>query len=618
MAKLRAVPALHAASKHVGPEITVALSKIDAIDPCNCRRADPRDIKGLAADIAENGQIYPLIVRDGPRGYLVLEGSRRFQAMHVLTPTPADAHRFDVRVCVFTGTDAEARALSLSGNFEREDLHPLDEAEAFAALGLTPREIAVAHGLSTRRVNELLALAALSPRVKALWRAGEIGLPAAQAFAAEPRIAVQDALLDAPDWLSLRTAPAEIRARLTRGAVPASDPRAIFVGAEDFVEQGGEVIADLFGAAPMFSDETLLDALVAAKIAYRADEIRVAESWGFVLTPDEFRSSGQVEQDFLDSEISATQRLGDALEAPGLPAHEAATLQAEIDLIERVAALRAIAKAERHRYGVHLWLDLDGRLVVERGLNRSPDRLPPTGSDRVDGPSSVGGGTPAEEAASPHANPSPVTREKVREAGMRFRPAPDAPLAPAARRLAETAASRALAAPVAITGTVHAMALMVACMATAGRHRGPVRIEREQGPWSAKSPLALGFAKLSFPKSLARARSLAGEDLCDVFAELVAASIDLRGADRDDAEAIIADLTAIDPLLPGRIAAELDYRAFFREASRATALLVIRETGGDAEELRYSGRADDELREQAELMARARSWVPEFLRGEGK
>jgi ParB family chromosome partitioning protein len=72
-----------------------------------------------------------------------------------------------------------------------------------------------------------------------------------------------------------------IRRLLTETHVAATDRRAIFVGAEAYIEAGGTILRDLFteDRGGYFEDVALLDLLVTGKLGHAADALREAEGW---------------------------------------------------------------------------------------------------------------------------------------------------------------------------------------------------------------------------------------------------------------------------------------------------------------------------------------------------
>jgi ParB family chromosome partitioning protein len=116
----------------------------------------------LAVSILERGLLQPIVVRRRAEGgYQLLAGERRFRAAQLagLDRLPA---------VVREGGDA--LEIALIENLQREDLGPLEEAEALAALverhGYSHREIADLLGKSRPYVSNTLALTRLPEPVK--------------------------------------------------------------------------------------------------------------------------------------------------------------------------------------------------------------------------------------------------------------------------------------------------------------------------------------------------------------------------------------------------------------------------------------------------------------------
>ena len=116
----------------------------------------------LAASIQARGLLQPIVVRRMPDGYRLLAGERRFRAAHLagLDRVPALIREGD--------DDLE---IALIENLQREDLSPLEEAEALAVLierhGYSHREVADLLGKSRPYVSNTLALNKLPDTVKA-------------------------------------------------------------------------------------------------------------------------------------------------------------------------------------------------------------------------------------------------------------------------------------------------------------------------------------------------------------------------------------------------------------------------------------------------------------------
>jgi ParB family chromosome partitioning protein len=106
-------------------QTTIALERID-VDPVNPRQ-DVGDITELAASIREQGVLQPVVVRPKGDRYLLVIGRRRFAA--------AKRNRLEsIPAVVREMTDQEAAIASLVENLQREDLAPLEEADAYRKL----------------------------------------------------------------------------------------------------------------------------------------------------------------------------------------------------------------------------------------------------------------------------------------------------------------------------------------------------------------------------------------------------------------------------------------------------------------------------------------------------
>jgi ParB family transcriptional regulator, chromosome partitioning protein len=140
----------------------VALASVEP-NPEQPRRYFAEDkLTELAASILERGLLQPIVVRRRTEGgYQILAGERRFRAAQLagLDRLPA---------VVRDGGDA--LEIALIENLQREDLAPLEEAEALAALvdrhGYSHREIADLLGKSRPYVSNTLALTRLPEPVK--------------------------------------------------------------------------------------------------------------------------------------------------------------------------------------------------------------------------------------------------------------------------------------------------------------------------------------------------------------------------------------------------------------------------------------------------------------------
>jgi ParB family chromosome partitioning protein len=130
------------------------------------RDINPEKLQELADSIKAQGVIQPVVVRQlESEKYEIVAGERRWRAAQL-----AGLH--DVPVVIKEIDDRTAMAVALIENIQREDLNPLEEAEALARLldefEMTHQQIADAVGKSRTTVTNLLRLLDLHPEVKKL------------------------------------------------------------------------------------------------------------------------------------------------------------------------------------------------------------------------------------------------------------------------------------------------------------------------------------------------------------------------------------------------------------------------------------------------------------------
>jgi ParB family chromosome partitioning protein len=135
-------------------------------------RFDPEALAGLAASIAASGVVQPLLVRplaDG--GYELIAGERRWRAAREagLEKVPAIARDSE---------QAERLQVALIENMVREDLNPVEEARACAALveelGLSKKDLGERIGRSREAVTNQIRLLDLPDEALELLESGEL------------------------------------------------------------------------------------------------------------------------------------------------------------------------------------------------------------------------------------------------------------------------------------------------------------------------------------------------------------------------------------------------------------------------------------------------------------
>lgn len=185
---------------------------------------DEEALNELAASISAQGLMQPVVVRTRPQGgYELIAGERRWRAAKI-------AGLAHIPAVIREVTDEQASAMALIENIQREDLNPLEEAQALDRLkeefGLTQQQVADAVGKSRVAVTNLLRLLNLSPPVRDMLLAGEIEMGHARALL--PLTALDQerlARVVASKDLSVRATEALVRDRHKPGRTPAQSPQ---------------------------------------------------------------------------------------------------------------------------------------------------------------------------------------------------------------------------------------------------------------------------------------------------------------------------------------------------------------------------------------------------------
>lgn len=191
------------------------------VNPRQPRKAmDPAALEELASSVRAAGVIQPVLVRPMPGGgWQLIAGERRWRAARIagLDRIPAIVREV---------TDAESLELALVENLLREDLNPMEEAEAYQQIlrefSWTQEQLAQRLGRDRSTIANALRLLRLPPEVQGDLRAGRLTMGHARALLALTSPAEQLKLRDrilAEVW-SVRATEADVQ---TRRLVP---PRA--------------------------------------------------------------------------------------------------------------------------------------------------------------------------------------------------------------------------------------------------------------------------------------------------------------------------------------------------------------------------------------------------------
>ncbi len=191
----RGLDALLPAETSSGDALLVSVEKIrrNPRQPRTTIEAD--ELEELAASIREHGVIQPLIVSRGPASeeYTLIAGERRLEAAKL-----AGLER--VPVLLRDASDQQRLELALIENLQREDLSPLETAEAYRHLhedfGLSHEDVSKRVGKSRVSVTNTLRLLKLPERVRQALAGGQISEGHARAILALPTVQAQLAAVD--------------------------------------------------------------------------------------------------------------------------------------------------------------------------------------------------------------------------------------------------------------------------------------------------------------------------------------------------------------------------------------------------------------------------------------
>ncbi len=152
-----------------------------AIEDVHPSKANPRKhfdetaLGELVESIRAQGLIQPLVVRTRPTaeggGFTLIAGERRWRAAQ-------KAGIKEVPVVVKEATAQQAFELALVENLQRDDLNPIEEAEAYRRLtdehGYTPEQVATRVGKDRSTVANTLRLLKLPDKVRTLVADGAL------------------------------------------------------------------------------------------------------------------------------------------------------------------------------------------------------------------------------------------------------------------------------------------------------------------------------------------------------------------------------------------------------------------------------------------------------------
>lgn len=141
---------------------------------------DAEKLQDLANSIREKGVIQPIVVRRNQQGrYELIAGERRWRAANLLKLNKIPAIIKDV-------DDEESMQLSLIENIQREDLNPVEQAQAYKKLidkfGFTQERIAQTMGKARVTITNILRILKLPDEIREALKNNQLSFGHARAL----------------------------------------------------------------------------------------------------------------------------------------------------------------------------------------------------------------------------------------------------------------------------------------------------------------------------------------------------------------------------------------------------------------------------------------------------
>lgn len=376
--------------------ISVTVDQLKLDEKANVRKTGRGADAAFVASIKSMGILTPLTVRPNGAGFMVTNGGKRLAAIQRLveqneTIKGTPAAKYSVPIYVIEEGDREARNTSLAANIIVAPMHPVDQYEAFTQLVTekkSAKEIALTYGKTERQVEQILALGALSPRIRDAWRKNEIDAEEAQAFTLAPDQKSQEQAFERYQKDAWGNA-GSIRHSFKANANDAGK-LIEFVGIEAYEKRGGKVRRDLFGIDHTVSDPKLAKQMARELLQKECDRL-VAEGWAWAFLGEDVKNNwdfGRIEAKAAKPTAEGTKRLEEIVAVIGkdsdedeLTAEERA-LAAEHAAIESKVTARGFTPEQKVKAGCFVGVSRAGALEITYGRVKPAQRAAVAAAER--------------------------------------------------------------------------------------------------------------------------------------------------------------------------------------------------------------------------------------------
>ena len=167
-----------------GRKVSLRLDEI-RMNPYQPRHVfDETKLQELADSIKEHGVFTPVLVRKATSGYELIAGERRVKASKL-------AGKEEIPAIIVDFNDEQMMEISLLENIQREDLNPIEEAQAYKQLmdniGYTQEQLSQKIGKSREYIANSLRLLKLPKFIQKLVEDGKLSMGQAR-----PLITIED------------------------------------------------------------------------------------------------------------------------------------------------------------------------------------------------------------------------------------------------------------------------------------------------------------------------------------------------------------------------------------------------------------------------------------------
>ncbi|MGF7155984.1 ParB/RepB/Spo0J family partition protein [Novosphingobium gossypii] len=267
----------------------IPLNKLQ-LSSSNVRKThNPARDEQLSHDIEARGLLQNLVVtRARKRGHFdVICGGRRLRAMTLIVARGAWKPDQEVACKLLVADEAQTAETSLAENFQRDEMTPAEEVQAFQHfIGVDGDTAAVARrfGVERRFVEGRLRLAALAEPIFEQFAAGKMSIELAKAYASTDQHDVQSRVFERMNGIYGGANPDAVRRLIADGSMRGNDSLALLIGEDAYTAAGGRIERDLFSetAQDRWLDRDIIEGLANTRLQAEAERLLAETGLGAI------------------------------------------------------------------------------------------------------------------------------------------------------------------------------------------------------------------------------------------------------------------------------------------------------------------------------------------------